>query len=109
MVEWQRTARGQFGPGNTGGPGNKLGGLVARFRIALLQAVTPEDVTDLGRSLLKQAKAGDMDATRLLLRYLVGDPAKMPSPDEAEVDEYRRERELRKLRRIARLDEMDDR
>ena len=109
MVEWQRTSGGQFGPGNSGGPGNKLGGLVARFRVAMLQSVTPEDVTALGRNLLKQAKGGDMEATRLLLRYLVGDPAKMPSPDEAEIDQHRRERELNKLKRSARLDQMNDR
>ena len=73
-----RDRRGRFALGNPGGPGNPYARRVAELRAALLNAVTPEDVAELARALLTQAKAGDVAAARLVLSYAVGRPAEAP-------------------------------
>ncbi len=72
-----RDARGRFGRGNTGGPGNPYAASVARLRTALIEAVTPEDVAAIARALVAQAKAGDVAAVRELMNRLMGPPVEL--------------------------------
>ncbi len=67
-----RDAQGRFLPGNPGGPGNPHGAAVARFRSALMTAVTEEDLHEIARALVDAAKGGDVTAARLLLDRLLG-------------------------------------
>jgi hypothetical protein len=69
-----RDARGRFAPGNAGGPGNPLGGQVARLRAALIEAVTEDDMAAIARKLIEMAKGGDVTAIRELLTRVLGRP-----------------------------------
>ncbi len=46
--------------------------LQRRHRAAMVQAVTPDDVADIMRALVAQAKAGDIAAARLVLERVFG-------------------------------------
>lgn len=83
-----RDAGGRFAAGNPGGPGNPYARRVAALRSALLDAVTADDVREMARALLDQAKAGDAAAARLLLSYTVGPPLDAAHPDRLDADEY---------------------
>jgi hypothetical protein len=63
---------GRFTLGNGGGPGNPLIRRVARARAAIADAVTDEDVADIIRALVRQAKAGDVMAAREVLDRVAG-------------------------------------
>ena len=76
-----RDPAGRFAPGNRGGPGNPYARQVAALRSALLASVTAEDMRQLGRALLDQARAGDAAAARVLLAYLLGRPGEAPDPE----------------------------
>lgn len=67
-----RDDRGRFLPGNRGGPGNPHGGRVARLRSALLGAVSEADVHEVIAALVERAKAGDVQAARLVLERVLG-------------------------------------
>ena len=67
-----RDARGRFAKGNTGGPGNPHARKVAQLRSALLRAVSAGDLRAVVTQLVDQAKAGDVQAARLLLDRLFG-------------------------------------
>lgn len=69
---WNRQADGRFGVGNSGGIGNPHARQAAAFREAILAAVTPEDVQDIVRVLLAEAKTGNIHAAREVLDRLVG-------------------------------------
>lgn len=69
-----RNERGQFVAGNPGGPGNPYARRSAELRRGLLEAVTLQDVQEIAEKLLELAKAGDIDAARLLLDRLLGKP-----------------------------------
>ena len=69
-----RDAHGRFRKGNAGGPGNPLGGKVAKLRSALVEAVTQKDMKAIVAALVKQAKAGDTAAAKLVLSYTIGQP-----------------------------------
>lgn len=87
-----RDAKGRFAKGNAGGPGNPLGGKVARLRSALISAVTEEDVQAIATRLVASAREGDLAATRELLLRTLGRPL------EADI-----------LQRLERLEELLDR
>ena len=70
-----RNGSGQFTTGNKHGKGNPLFGKVATLRSAVLKSVTPATVKGLVKSLIYQAKAGDIAAAKLILPYLIGQPA----------------------------------
>jgi hypothetical protein len=70
----RRGEDGRFAKGNPGGPGNPLGGKVARLRSVLVDAVTPEDMAHIARVLVDQAKRGDPKAIRELLNRILGRP-----------------------------------
>jgi hypothetical protein len=67
-----RDAGGRFVPGNPGGPGNPHAALVARLRAAMLGAVTPDDIHDVLRALVRLAKSGHVPAAREVLDRVLG-------------------------------------
>ena len=70
-----RNGSGQFATGNKYGKGNPLFGKVATLRSATLKSITPATVKGLIKSLIDQAMAGDIAAAKLILPYLIGQPA----------------------------------
>jgi len=69
-----RDEKGRFVKGNPGGPGNPYSRQVAELKRALFDAVTYEDIKRLAKALLKQALNGNVNASKLLLSYLLGVP-----------------------------------
>ena len=69
-----RDTRGRFTRGNSGGPGNPLGARAARFRAAIMEAVSEDDLRQVIEALVRQAKSGDLGAIRELLVRTVGRP-----------------------------------
>jgi hypothetical protein len=84
----QRDAHGRFVAGNGGGPGNPFGRYTAQLRVALLAAITEEDMQAVAQKLIEQAKAGSLPAIKLLLQYAIGKPTNAPNPDHVELDEW---------------------
>lgn len=66
---------GKFAKGNPGGPGNPHAATVAKFRGALLDAVSEADVQAVMRKLFDLAMTGDVPAMKLFLERTVGRPA----------------------------------
>jgi hypothetical protein len=83
-----RDQRGRFAKGNPGGPGNPFARRTAHLRRVLSMAVTEEDVEAIAKRLLEQAKAGDVAAARLLLRYAIGQPTEAVDPDTLDQQEW---------------------
>jgi hypothetical protein len=69
-----RDHRGRFQPGCPPGPGNPWVAKVAAYRAAWHAAVTDEDLRDIARALVTEAKAGDVAAARVVLSYCLGSP-----------------------------------
>lgn len=67
-----RDRSGRFTVGNHGGPGNPHAQRVARLRVALIGAMTAEDIATVARVLVEHARAGDLAAIKLLLDYTIG-------------------------------------
>ena len=72
----ERDRRGRFATGNRAavGHGGGLAAQVQRLRSELVGAVAPADVKAIARRLVKDARGGDLNATRLLLAYALGKP-----------------------------------
>ncbi len=84
-----RDRHGRFAEGNSGGPGNPFARQVAALRVALLSAVTAQDVAAVAEELLRQAKEGNLAAAKLLLSYTLGKPAAAPvDPDTLDAQEW---------------------
>lgn len=75
---YARDLRGRFRLGTRGGPGSPRNAQMARLRAVVLDVVTVHEMFDLSRRLLAQAKAGDVNAARLVLEYALGKPRKSP-------------------------------
>ncbi len=60
----QRTSKGRFGPGNPGGPGRPRGDISAAA--AALDRAAVEAHQELMRVVLDQARAGNLEATKML-------------------------------------------
>ena len=69
-----RDALGRFSKGWRGGPGNPYASQVARWRRELYACVTDEDIRQVMRALVDQAKHGSPWAIHELLNRLVGKP-----------------------------------
>lgn len=67
-----RDSRGRFVQGNKGGPGNPHGGKVAKLRSALLAAVSQKDLREIIARMVAEAKAGDVQAAKLVLDRCLG-------------------------------------
>jgi len=65
---------GRFAPGNSAATGHRRphAARVARFRTALMDAITEEDLAEIARALVAAAKGGDVTAARLLLDRVLG-------------------------------------
>lgn len=61
-----------FEKGWKGGPGNPHAAQTSILRAALLAAVTPEDIHDIARTLIKSAKGGDIGAIKELFDRTMG-------------------------------------
>jgi hypothetical protein len=66
--------RGRFAVGNKLGRGNPLAQQVQALRVALVGSVAAGDVEAVVKQLLREAKAGDVAATKVLLDRLLGPP-----------------------------------
>ena len=82
-----RTANGQFKPGNQEACGNPFGRRVAQLRTILMRTVTDGDFAEIAQMLIDKAKKGDLAATRLLLSYTLGKPSTTVNPDRVAIDE----------------------
>jgi len=104
-----RDAKGRFLQGNPGGPGNPQAGNVGRWRQALAEAVSAEDLAEVTRRLVEAAKAGKPWAVRELLDRCLGKPH-VQIGVEAEAKSIREytEEEILEAQRLARL-LLDDR
>ena len=67
-----RDAGGRFAKGNPGGPGNPLAAKVGRLREAAFDAVSEADMRAVLAKLVEQAKAGDIQAAKVLLDRCLG-------------------------------------
>ncbi len=79
---------GQFVKGWKGGPGNPTYRKLARNRTLLLEAITDDEIRQLGRKLWSFAMKGEFEAAKILLPYLVGKPRDAVEPDRADLDEF---------------------
>ena len=86
-----RDGGGRFAMGNRCAVGNPHAKRVAELRAALLAAVTPEDIEEIARVLVKKSKGGDLVAIRELLDRTIG---KSPAPVVLDLDHH----EDRKMR-----------
>jgi hypothetical protein len=76
-----RDAQGRFTPGNQCSRGNPFARKCAELRKALVNAVTPQDISEIVAKLIEKAKAGDAAAARVLFSYALGKPATAVDPD----------------------------
>lgn len=65
---------GKFLMGNCGGPGNPFAAKVTRMRRAVFEACDANDVKDIIRVLVRQAKDGDSPSAKLILERWFGKP-----------------------------------
>src|SRR5262249_30424386 len=98
---------GRFARGNRFGRGNPFANKVAAVRQALINAVTPATVKRIDKKIAKMAEEGDLDACKLLLRYLVGRPEAEPIDVDWVAERNRCEQE-REESRIAKLEAATD-
>lgn len=70
----QRDQRGRWLPGNRGGPGSAKARLLHRHHTALAEAITPEELVGVMRSLLVAAQRGSVPAAQVLLERVAGKP-----------------------------------
>jgi hypothetical protein len=89
----ERDAKGRFGKGNKGGPGNPFARKVAQLRAALVNFVTEDDMKHLCFVLKMRAEGGDMQAMKLLFQYVLGKPTETVDPDRLDVDEWQKMKE----------------
>lgn len=69
-----RDASGRFARGNKAAKGNPMAARVAQIRVALIEALTTDDVRAIVRALISRAKKGDVAAAREILDRAIGKP-----------------------------------
>ena len=67
-----RNEKGQFVTGNKAGRGRPIGSRVDMLRRALIEAVTVEDISEIIRGLIEQAKAGNLTAAKIVFDRVLG-------------------------------------
>jgi hypothetical protein len=70
---------GQFAPGNPGGPGRPRRVAERDYLVTLTEACPPEKWRAICRRAVENALAGDAMARNWLSRYLLGNPAELPT------------------------------
>jgi hypothetical protein len=71
-----------------GGPGHAFARRVAALRMALIEAVTEEDMRAIAHQLVALARVGDLAAIKLVLQYVLGKPGSavaLDKPDQQEL------------------------
>ncbi len=74
MADNGRDDRGRFVAGCAGGPGNPHSRRVNQLRSALLDAVDEADIREIAAALVADARGGDVQAAREILRRVLGPP-----------------------------------
>ena len=87
-----RDAYGRFQAGNPGGVGNPYARQVAMLRHELMDRTRPEDIREIGDKLIAMAKAGNVQAAKVLFSYTLGAPAPAQDPDRVNADEAKAQR-----------------
>lgn len=73
----ERDENGRFVAGAyKGGPGNPHAAKVGQYRKAIWEAVSTDDVKDVIRAMVDEAKAGDVAAAKVVLERVAGQPPK---------------------------------
>jgi hypothetical protein len=80
-------ATGRFLPGNHAASGNPHFRAMSALRMQFLRAFRPEMMNDVVGKLHALAVEGNLEATRLLLRYAIGQPLPAVDPDQADANE----------------------
>ncbi len=101
-----RDGRGRFAKGNPGGPGNPHAAAVGRWRTALADTVTGDDLRAVIAKLVERAKAGERWAVCELLDRCLGKPEQALEARLA-VPELTTEQQERAARIAARFDDPD--
>jgi hypothetical protein len=81
---------GRFTAGNAGGPGNPYGKEVARFRRAIIAAVSEDDICAVVQALVREAKKGNVKAAEVLLQRLAGRPVELEVSHQQNIEDDRR-------------------
>jgi hypothetical protein len=84
-----RGSGGRFTGGNRFGKGNPHARRMAALRQAFLSAATEERMRELGEKLFAAALAGDWQAAKLLLPFVIGRPADAVNPDALDMEEWK--------------------
>ena len=69
-----RDEGGRFAKGNPGGPGNPHAKRAQELRKAFYAAVSDEDLAEVVKALVREAKLGDVQAAREVLDRCLGKP-----------------------------------
>jgi len=88
-AEGRDSSSGRFTAGNRYGKGNPHARRMAALRQAFLSATTEERMRELGEKLFAAALAGDWQAAKLLLSFVIGRPADAVNPDALDRDEWK--------------------
>ena len=71
----QRDNRGRFTIGNSGGPGNPHAGQTQKLKSIMLNRLTEVEMEAITDALIEKAKAGNIQAARILFSYCLGKPS----------------------------------
>jgi hypothetical protein len=74
-----RNGNGQFAPGNPGGPGRPRRVAERDYLVTLTEECPPETWRAICRRAVADAEKGDAKARDWLSRYLLGNPAELPT------------------------------
>lgn len=78
---------GKFIKGNGFGRGNPFGRITALLRSALIDAVSPEEMAEIVKTLIGKAKKGDVAAANIIFDRAIGKPVEAANPDRLDIDE----------------------
>jgi len=77
----ERKANGQFKKGWSGGPGRPRLDAEQKYLRTLHRSLLQRDVREIIKKLIDKAKAGNIQATKLLLEYAIGKPTQYVAAD----------------------------
>lgn len=82
-----RDPKGRFGRGNRAAAKNKNRRRRAALQQAFAWSIDRDSMAELGVNLMALAKAGNLEAARLVMEYVIGKPLAAPDPDRLDLDE----------------------
>jgi len=77
----ERGENGQFAKGNSGGPGRPRLDVEQKYLRTLHRALLQRDVREVVKKLIARAKAGNIQAAKVLLEYAIGKPTQYVNAD----------------------------